>query len=191
MRHRSSVALAFVILVAFTTAAHAADPVAAPLPSKDIRWSLALGGAADAGSLPHAAPGVGLGFDVRRGALGFHLAASAFLPQSLGVASSSGASLGLFDVLGTVCALAPIGSRFDVGACGGLGAGLLRLDSGAAFPRPEGLATTRFDVTVVPGFLLTLEAGTVIDPLRTTVGEIYRAPLFAFRGSLGMLVRLW
>ncbi len=174
-------------LLAFARPAHAAgpDPVAAPLPSRDIRWSVALGGAADAGGLPHPAAGVVLGFDVRRGALGFRLAASGFVPQV-----EHGQHVGLFDLVGTVCALAPIGSRFDVGACGGLGAGLLRAaDSVAA--RPEGVAITRFDVVLVPGLLLSLEAGTVIGPLRTSAGEASRSALFSFRGSLGVLVRLW
>ena len=174
-------------LVAFARPADAAgpDPVAAPLPSRDIRWSVALGGAADVGALPHPSPGAVLGFDVRRGALGFHLAASGFVPQV-----ENGQHVGLFDLVGTVCALAPIGSRFDVGACGGLGAGLLRAaDSVAA--RPEGVAITRFDVVLVPGLLLSLEAGTVIGPLRTSAGEASRSALFSFRGSLGVLVRLW
>lgn len=195
MRRASIAAVAFATLLAFTKPAFAADPVdpsgpaAAPLPSKDIRWSLELGGAVDVGSLPHASPGVALGFDVRRGALGFHVAASAFLPQT---ERASGVSVGLFDVLASICALAPIGSRFDLGACGGLGAGLLRADSGtAAALRPEGLAITRFDIVLVPGLLLTLDAGTVIDPLRTSVGDAYRSSLFSLRGSLGILARLW
>jgi hypothetical protein len=183
-------ALSALALVALTKPAHAANPVAAPLPSKDIRWSLALGGAVDVGSLPRASPGAVLGFDVRRGALGFHASASAFLPQS--TSGGPDVSIGLFDVLGTICALAPIGSRFDLGACGGLGAGLLRADSGAgSAARPEGLAITRFDIVLVPGLQLSLDAGTVVDPLRTRLGDVYRSSLFAFRGSLGVLVRLW
>jgi hypothetical protein len=176
-------------LLAFARPAHAADPdpIAAPLPSRDIRWSVALGGAADAGGLPRSSPGVVLGFDVRRGALGFHLAASGFVPQ---VEQSQ--HVGLFDLLGTVCALAPIGSRFDLGVCGGLGAGLMRA-ADSAKARPEGVAVTRFDVVLVPGLLLSLEGGTVIDPLRTSAGEgaVSRSALFSFRGSLGVLVRLW
>ena len=174
-------------LLAFGRPAHAADPdpLAAPLPSRDIRWSVALGGAVDAGGLPSPSPGVVLGFDVRRGALGFHLAASGFVPQV-----EHGQHVGLFDLLGTVCALAPIGSRFDLGACGGLGAGLFRA-ADSVTPRPEGVAVTRFDVVLVPGLLLSVEAGTVIDPLRTSAGEASRSSLFAFRSSLGVLVRLW
>jgi hypothetical protein len=206
MRRASIAAVAFTTLLAFTRPAFAADAAgaaepaglaAAPLPSKDIRSSLELGGAVDVGSLPRASPGIVLGFDVRRGALGFHAAASAFLPQSerrsgASSASSAGASVGLFDVLASICALAPLGSRFDLGACGGLGAGLLRADSGAAPAlRPEGLAITRFDIVLVPGLLLTLDAGTAIDPLRTAVGDASRSALFSFRGSLGILVRLW
>lgn len=169
-------------LAALAAPARAADPEAAPLPSKDIRWSVELGGAVDAGSLPHAAPGAVLGFDVRRGALGFHAAASAFVADS---------SIGLFDGLASICALAPIGARFDLGACGGLGAGLLHADGAGSAARPEGLAITRFDVVLVPGLLLTVDAGTVVDPLRTRVGDAYRSSLLAFRGSLGVLVRLW
>jgi hypothetical protein len=173
-----------------STPARAGEPAAAPLPSKDIRWSLALGGAVDAGSLPRATPGAVLGFDVRRGALGFHAAASAFLPQS--TSGAAVASVGLFDVLATICALAPLGSRFDLGACGGLGAGLLRADSGAgSAARPEGVALMRFDMVLWPGLLLTLDAGTVIDPLRTRVGDVHRSSLFTFRGSVSLLVRLW
>jgi hypothetical protein len=176
--------------VALAGPARAGEPAAAPLPSRDIRWSLALGGAVDAGSLRRATPGAVLGFDVRRGALGFHAAASAFLPQS--TSGSPGASVGLFDIVGTICALAPLGSRFDLGACGGLGAGLLHTDSGAgSAARLEGVALARFDMVLVPGLLLTLDAGTVLDPLRTRVGEVHRSSLFTFRGSLGVLVRLW
>lgn len=169
-------------LVALTTPARAADPVAAPLPSRDIRWSMELGGAADVGSLPHATPGAVLGFDVRRGALGFHAAASAFVAES---------TLALFDALASICALAPIGPRFDLGACGGLGVGLLHAEGAGSAARPEGLAITRFDAVLVPGLLLTFDAGTIVDPLRTRVGDAYRSSLLAFRGSLGVLVRLW
>jgi hypothetical protein len=95
-------------------------------------------------------------------------------------------SVGLFDLLATICALAPLGARFDLGACGGIGAGLLRTTL-----RPEGVALTRFDVMLVPGLLLSLDAGAVIDPLRTDPGAGSRSSLFAFRGSLGVLVRLW
>ncbi len=190
MRSSLSSAAVLVTIVALAPSAHGTEPtepIAAPLPSKDIRWSLEVGGTFDLGSLPHAAPGAMLGFDVRRGALGFHAAASAFPPQT-----ASGASIGLFDGLASICALAPIGSRFDLGACGGLGAGLLYADSGLGSAlRPEGLAITRFDVVLVPGLLLSLEAGTVIDPLRTGVGDANRSSLFALRGSLGVLVRLW
>ena len=172
------------------TTACAAEPAAAPLPSRDIRWSLALGGAVDVGSLPRATPGAVLGFDVRRGALGFHAEASVFLPQS--TSGVPAVSIGLLDLTATICALAPLGSRFDLGACGGLGAGLLRADSGVgSSARPEGVALTRFDMVVVPGLLLTLDAGTMLDPLRTRVGDAYRSSLFTFRGSLGVLVRLW
>jgi hypothetical protein len=171
--------------------AHAADPdpIAAPLPSRDIRWSVALGGAVDAGGLPRPSPGVALGFDVRRGALGFHLAASGFLPQR--ERSDPSERVGLFDLLGTVCALVPLGPRFDLGPCGGLGAGLLTARGSSVTARPEGVAVTRFDVVLVPGLLLSLEAGTVIDPLRTSAGDASRSALFSFRGSLGVLVRLW
>ena len=176
--------------IALATPARAADPAAAPLPSRDVRWSLALGGAVDVGSLPRATPGAVLGLDVRRGALGFHVEASGFLPQS--TSGAPAASIVLLDLTGTICALAPLGSRFDLGACGGLGAGLLRADSGVgSSARPEGVALTRFDMVVVPGLLLTLDAGTVLDPLRTRVGDVYRSSLFTFRGSLGVLVRLW
>jgi len=187
MRASLSAAAVLLTIVALAPSAQATEPIAAPLPSKDIRWSLEVGGTVDVGSLPHAAPGAMLGFDVRRGALGFHAAASAFPPQT-----ASGASVGLFDGLASICALAPIGPRFDLGACGGLGAGLLYADSGLGSAlRPEGLAITRFDVVLVPGLLLSLEAGTVIDPLRTGVGDGHRSSLFALRGSLGVLVRLW
>jgi hypothetical protein len=192
MRRRCALAAMLVTLahVALAAPARAADPAAAPLPSKDIRWSLALGGAADVGSLPRAAPGAVVGFDVRRGALGFHVAASAFLPQS--TSGVPAVSVGLFDVTGTICALAPLGSRFDLGACGGLGAGLLRGGSGAdSSARPEGVALMRFDMVLVPGLLLTVDGGTVLDPLRTRVGDVHRSSLFTFRGSLGVLVRLW
>jgi hypothetical protein len=190
MRASLSAAAVLVTTLALAPSARATEPIAAPLPSKDIRWSLEVGGTVDFGSLPHAAPGATLGFDVRRGALGFHAAASAFPPQTASGASS--ASIGLFDGLASICALAPIGARFDLGACGGLGAGLLYADSGLGSAlRPEGLAITRFDIVLVPGLLLSLEAGTVIDPLRTRVGDEDRSSLFALRGSLGVLVRLW
>lgn len=175
-------------------------PVAAPLPSKDIRWAALVGGGMDVGSLPHASPEVELGFDVRRGALGLRLAASAVLPQT---DHGSAASAALFDFMAMICALAPFASRFDVGACGGLGAGLLRAarssseprDSGASV-RPQGLAITRLDMALLPALLLTLDAGTVIDPLRTTLplaggSDTYRASLFSFRSTLGVLIRVW
>lgn len=183
----------------FAMPARAADE-AAPLPSHDIRGSATLGGAVDIGALPRPSPGVALGFDVRRGALGAHLAASAFLGQH---DRASGTSLALFDALASICALAPVGSRLDVGACGGLGAGLLRaeLDATSAVStrlRPEGLATSRVDVALTPVLYLSLEAGVVLDPLRTVSPlpsspsqEAHRTSLFSFRGAVSLQVRLW
>jgi hypothetical protein len=173
--------------------------VAAPLPSRDVRWSATLGGAVDAGSLPRAAPGLALGFDVRRGALSARVAGAAFLPQ---LDRSSGASVALFDVMAMVCALAPIGSRFDVGMCGGAGIGLLRAVAAPSAPpdsslgvRPQGEAISRLDVTLLPGLLVSLEAGVVIDPLRSpmplTASDAYRSSLFSFRGALALHVRFW
>ena len=199
------VASALVVHLAFTSHAFADDEprpatAAAPLPSKDIRWSALLGGAADVGSLPHASPGAVVGFDVRRGALGLRAVTSAFLPQTAYVSGASGA---LFDLMAMICALAPFGGRFDAGACGGLGVGLLRGEQRAIEPhdsgfslRPQGLAMARLDVTLFPELVLTLDAGTVIDPLRTPlpvtgIGDAHRSSLFSFRGALGVLVRLW
>jgi hypothetical protein len=196
---RKSVIVAIALsapLPCFGEIAHADEPAeAAPLPSKDIRWSVAVAAAADVGSLPRAAPGVALGFDVRRGALGFRVEASAFLPQ---VDRASDARVGLFDAMAMICALAPIGSFLDVGACGGLGAGMLRAESDVAY-RPQGLGIVRADLVVFPGFLLTLDAGTVLDPLRTELslpaggagGDAYRASLLSFRGTLGFVIRMW
>jgi hypothetical protein len=178
------------VVLSVTSRAYADE--AAPLPSKDIRWSVAVRGAVDAGSMPRAAPGIALGFDVRRGALGLRIDASAFVAQ---VDRRSDVSVGLFDAMATICALAPIGDFLDVGACGGGGAGLLRAGSVDVF-RPQGLAIARADLVLVRGLLLaTLDAGTVVDPLRTELslgaGDPYRASSFSFRSSLGLLFRLW
>jgi hypothetical protein len=179
--------------------APAPDP-AAPLPSKDVRWSATLEGAVEKGTLPRAAPGVALGLDVRRGVLAARVIASAFLPER---DHAYRADVGLFDVMAMVCALAPIGSSFDLGLCGGGGAGLLRAQpyasasSGAQVAlRPQGIATTRWDVTLYPGLVLSLEAGAVVDPLRTRLpldvaGGAPRSSLVSFRGALAVLVRFW
>jgi hypothetical protein len=191
-----------------TPAASPAAPagVAGPLPSRDTRWSLTLGGAVDVGSLPRASPGLALGFDVRRGALAASVVASAFLAQD---DRGSRASVALYDATAMICALAPVGLRLDIGACGGLGAGLLRAvppasDAVAADAesrlRPQGLATTRTDVALLlPSLYLSLEAGVVVDPLRTRLpfaGRAaseapHRASLVAFRGLLSVVLRLW
>ena len=172
---------------------------AAPLPAKDVRWSATLGGAADVGSLPRASTGLALGFDVRRGALAARGLTSIFAPRT---EPSTGASVALLDVMAVVCALAPVTVWFDAGACGGGGGGLLRAESGGGTRgegttlRLEGLATARFDVVLSHAWSLSLETGTVLDPLRTSLPlagafESARASLFAFRGTLGVHVRVW
>jgi hypothetical protein len=196
-----SVALALAAALAWPVTARA-DELAAPLPSQDIRRSLIVKGAFDLGTLPHAAPGLSLGFDVRAGAIAFTGVASAFLAET---DHASGASVSLYDTIAMICGLAPVTARFDAGVCGGLGVGFLRsersavgaVDSGLRV-RPEGLATARFDLILVPGLLLSLDAGTVLDPLRTELpltgvggGDAARSSLFSFRSSLGLHLRLW
>ncbi|HVJ89375.1 MAG TPA: hypothetical protein VM580_06190 [Labilithrix sp.] len=183
-------------------AARIESTAAAPLPSRDIRWSATLGGAVDAGSLPHVAPGLSLGFDVHRGGLAARVVGSAFLPQ---VDRASGTSVALFDAMAMLCALAPLG-RFDLGACGGAGVGWLRAEAAANTPpasasrvRPQGLGTLRFDVQLLPALLLSLEAGTLIDPLRSPLpltgredaGKASRSSVFAFRAALALGLRFW
>ena len=169
---------------------------AAPLPSKDIRWYATLGPAVDTGSLPRTSPGMALGFDVRRGGLAARAAASAFLPQ---VDRASGASVALFDVMPLLCAMGPLSSRFDVGACAGAGAGLLRAsvrDESAIVFRPQATALARLDLLLGAGFVVSADAGTILDPLRSPlrlagVDDAYRPSLFSFRASLGLHVQLW
>lgn len=166
---------------------------AAPLPSRDVRWSATLGPAFDVGSLPRAAGGLAVGFDVRRGALAAHVAVAGFLPQE---GRASRAPVALFGALPTVCALAPIGSRIDVGACGGAGVGVLRAASTAV--RLEGLATARLDLSLSPLIYLSLELGALVDPFRTrlplaasiTADEGSRASLVSLRSSLSLQLRL-
>jgi len=173
---------------------------AAPLPAKDVRWSATMGGAVDAGSLPQASTGLALGFDVRRGALAARTLTSVFVPQT---EQTSGASVALLDLVTMVCALAPVSAWFDAGACGGGGLGLVRAaqsagaqeSSGVAL-RLEGVATARFDLVLSHAWSFSLETGTVLDPLRTTVplagvGDAGRASLLAFRGVLGIYLRVW
>jgi len=173
---------------------------AAPLPAKDVRWSATLGGAADVGSLPRASTGLAAGFDVRRGALAARALTSVFVPRT---ESETGASVALVDVMAMICALAPVSSWFDAGACGGAGLGLLRAtrpgavsESSGVSLRPEGVATARFDLVLSSTWAVSLETGTVLDPLRTSLplagaGDVARASLFAFRGVLGIHLRVW
>jgi hypothetical protein len=189
------------VLVPASSSAHepVADP-AAPLPAKDIRWAATLGGAADVGSMPRASAGLALGFDVRRGALAARAISSVFAPQ---IEHTTGASVALFDLMAMVCALAPVSSWLDAGACGGGGFGLLRAGplpgavgaAGLAL-RPEGLGTARFDFVLSNAFVISLETGTVLDPLRTMLpiagaGDAGRSSLLSFRGVLGIYVRVW
>jgi hypothetical protein len=172
---------------------------AAPLPAKDVRWSATLGGAADVGSLPRASTGLAFGFDARRGALAARGLTSVFAPVT---ESRTGATVALLDVMAMVCALAPVSRWFDAGACGGGGVGLLHAARSARSPssgvgfRLEGLATARFDLVLSNVWSLSLESGTVLDPLRTTLplvgaGDAGRASLVAFRGVLGIYLRVW
>jgi hypothetical protein len=186
-------------LLSLTVARSVRAEEAAPLPAKDVRWSASLGGAVDAGSLPSASTGLALGFDVRRGGLAARGLTSVFVPQK----ETSGASVALLDVGAMVCALAPVASWLDAGGCGGGGFGLLRAargdgarSSSGTGLRLEGLAVARVDLVLSESWALSLEAGTVLDPSRTPVplsgaGDAGRASLFAFRGVLGILVRVW
>ena len=125
MTRRWARALLCVSFLSPTLASSAAADEAAPLPAKDVRWSATLGGVVDVGSLPRASTGLALGFDVRRGALAARGLTSVFAPVR---ESGTGASVGLLDLMGMVCALAPVSAWFDAGACGGGGAGLLRAE---------------------------------------------------------------
>ncbi len=148
--------------------------------------------------MPRASTGLALGFDVRRGGLAARALTSVFAPRT---EPNTGASVALLDVMAMVCALAPFAAWFDAGACGGGGLGLLRAEGPAAEParsgtslRLEGIATARFDVVLSDTWLVSLETGTVLDPLRTSLplaGDAARASLFAFRGVLGISVRVW
>jgi hypothetical protein len=149
--------------------------------------------------LPRASTGLALGFDVRRGALAARATTSIFVPQAEPV---TGASVGLFDFMGMVCALAPVSAWFDAGLCGGGGFGVLhayaavaRESSGVSL-RLEGVATARFDLVLSHALSISLETGTVLDPLRTTLplsaaDDGSRASLFAFRGVFGLHLRVW
>ncbi|MDB4935389.1 MAG: hypothetical protein JWP87_2361 [Labilithrix sp.] len=197
MTRKSVIAAAlFGICLFFSQKGNADEPgrpaEAGPLPSKDIRWSLVLAGGTDVGTLPRATPKLALGFDVRRGALAFRLEGTALLPQQ---DHPSAASVASFDTMGMICALLPVATILDAGACGGIGAGMLRSDAATMF-RPQGLGVVRVDFVLFPGFLLSADAGALLDPMRTEValgapGETHRASLVAFRGSLGAIVRLW
>lgn len=197
--HRVRVAL--VLSLSMTLARVASAEEAAPLPAKDLRWSATLGGTADVGSLPRASTGLAMGFDVRRGALAARGVTSIFAPQR---EPGSGASVALVDLMSMVCALAPVRAWFDAGACGGGGLGLLRAaevpggpsSSSGASLRLQGLATARFDLVLSPAWSFSLETGAVVDPLRTALpvagaSDAARASLLAFRGVLGIYLRVW
>ena len=200
MTRRSNHALFAAVTLTLTLARSARADEAAPLPAKDVRWSATLGGAADAGSLPRASTGLALGIDVRRGALAARATTSVFVPQA---ETAAGASVGLLDFTAMVCALAPVRPWFDAGACGGGGFGALRAAFAGDVParagvrlRFEGVATARFDLVLSSAWAVSLEAGTVIDPLRTTLPlssatASSRASLFAFRGVLELQLRVW
>lgn len=201
MRRSACLALSLSLAIPGPARADVPTPaeVAAPLPSRDIRWSGTVGAAVDVGSLPRASLGLTLGFDVRRGALGLRVVSSAYGPQR---DHASGASIAAFDTLAMICALAPIGSVIDLGACGGGGVGILGAEGASSAPadrmvrfRPEGLATTRFDVALLRALWVSLEAGVTIDPLRTRLrlaGEdAHRASLVSFRSTLSLHLRVW
>jgi hypothetical protein len=177
-----------------------APEAAHPLPSRDVRWSLAAGGAVDVGSLPRAAPGLALGLDVRRGGLGAAVLFSGYLPQE---DRASAAEVGLFDATALVCLLVPTPVRLDAGACAGGSAGLLYGAASAGEAqgrfalRPEGTAVARVDFTLVrKALVLSLDPGLVFDPLRPSLvlspsGDAFRPASFAFRGLVTLDVRVW
>jgi hypothetical protein len=158
----------------------------------------------DVGTLPRPSPGLTLGLDVRRGGLGARASVSGFRPQT---ESASGASVGLFDIMAMICALVPLGSRLDAGACLGGGVGLLRgvppptEEAGRLIAlRLQGLAGARLDVALVPKTLfLSLEPGAIVDPFRTSplpaalpaVGNGYRSSLVSFRSAVALDLRVW
>jgi len=184
------------------------DATAAPLPSRDTRWQALFGAALDAGSLPQVAPGITTGVDIRRGGLAARAVAAAFFPQAdHGDAGRTGAlSIALFDVMTTVCALAPIGGH-AIGACGGTGLGIAhasrRASGGAdgsggtdATLRLLGTAQLRGDLALSRAIVIAVDAGVFADPLRTRLQldgapDSYRPPLFAFRASTALHVRFW
>jgi len=166
---------------------------AAPLPSKDVRWSATFAPAIDVGSLPRPAPGLALGFDVRRGALAARLRGSGYLAQR-----TPDFSVALFDVMALVCALAPIGASIDFGACGGGGVGLLRAvapEDAASSLRPQGAAELRLDLFPGHVVFVSTEVGAVVDfvrpPVRLAGFEPYRPLAVAFRATIGIHVRFW
>jgi len=170
--------------------------VAAPLPSRDIRWSMSLGGTGDIGTVPRAALGATLGFEVRRGALEARVLSSWLLPT----VDRSGTTLpriGVVDSGVLVCALGPLGLRYDIGACGGFGLGVFYATGPAATDvvriRVDGLALARFEAKLTRVFAIGVDAGTVFDPFRTPWpgASSSRASAVAARATLSVLVRVW
>lgn len=200
MKRRAIGLLALSLSPVLAIAGNARADEAAPLPVKDVRWSATMGGAVDVGSLPRASTGLALGFDVRRGALAARTTTSVFVPQTPHV---TGATVGLLDFMAMICALAPVSAWFDAGACGGGGFGVLHAVAKGDLPesagvslRLEGVATARFDLVLSNAWSLSLETGTVLDPLRTRVPlsaaeDGSRSSLFAFRGVFGIHLRVW
>ena len=180
---------------ALALARHATRLDAGPLPSNDVRWSATLAPAIDIGSLPRPAPGLALGFDVRRGALAARLRGSGYLAQR----TVGGGFVSLFDATALVCALAPIGATIDFGACGGAGIGFLYVSPGGVASslttRPQGAAELRLDLFPGRKVFLSTEVGAIVDPLRPqlrpTGFESYRPAAVAFRGTIGIHVRFW
>jgi hypothetical protein len=198
---RARVALVVLALaLGWPESVRAADE-AAPLPSRDVRWYVSDAVLVDVGSLPRASPGLALGGGVQRGGLGASVVASGLLAQD---DRASHTPIALYDLVGTVCALAPLGRVVDLGGCGGGGAGLLRvsrsLRRGAGdirlAPRPEGVATARLDLHLGRALVLSLDGGAVVAPWRPTLvvddlGTSIRPAWLGFRGSLGLHLRLW
>ncbi len=182
-----------------------ADTISPSPSAHDRGWFVTAGAALDSASLPHATPGGFVDVETHRGLFAFGLTGAVFAPQTRHSTEDNPASttIMLADALAKACLDVPTFNRtIDFGACASAGVGILP-GSSEAITHPRSSAGARFEAGAMGRariglgrvVAVRLEGGPLFDPVRPsfeigTIGEAYRPPFVAFRGSVGLEVRI-
>lgn len=176
----------------------------APSTERDarVRFVARLHGAADVGTLPAAAPGVGAAVGFTRSWLRVELGATWFPSQRAWRADGTSSDVGLAAGELRVCALPLRGARLDAGVCAGLAGGVLYAQ-GIGFDRNRadvtpwwssltGVALNVRLVSVASAMALVELGVTLGDPRFVSAdgAELHRPARFTGRATVGLELRL-